>query len=91
MACLRNDQASGYIRDNWEQRNNIRLRSVCDKIIETPSIERIKEHPVVVRWKKRLGDVNDTGDRSFHTLCKTDQKNKDDFLRNLQQIEEKNL
>jgi DNA replicative helicase MCM subunit Mcm2 (Cdc46/Mcm family) len=52
MACLHNDQASGYMRDNWEQKNNIRLRSVCDKIIETPSIERIKEHPVVVRWKK---------------------------------------
>ena len=74
MACSRNDQASGYIRDNWEQKNNIRLRSVCDKIIETPSIERIKEHPVVVRWKKRVGDVNDNGDRTLTPYIKQTKK-----------------
>ena len=62
------------------------------QIVENPNIERLGEHPTVVRWKKTVGgDVGDTGDRQEDTPQKEKEKNNDENFKNLQEMKEKNL
>jgi hypothetical protein len=57
-----------YIGHVFEQKNNIKLRSICAAIVENPNIERLGEHPTVVRWKKTYGgDIGDPGDGAKDT------------------------
>jgi hypothetical protein len=89
MACVRNELADIYIGHVFEQKNNIKLRSVCTAVLESPNIERVGEHPTVVRWKKTAGgDVGDTGDSQKDTPQQPNKKNNDENL-TLQEIKEK--
>ena len=79
MACDRNELADIYIGHVFEQKNNIKLRSVCTAIVENPNIERLGEHPTVVRWKKTDGgDVGDTGDSQKDTPNQQNKKNNEE-------------
>jgi hypothetical protein len=76
MACDRNDLADIYIDHVFEQKNNIKLRSICTAILENPNIERLGEHPTVVRWKKTDGgDIGDPGDSQKDTPNQQNKKN----------------
>jgi DNA replicative helicase MCM subunit Mcm2 (Cdc46/Mcm family) len=79
MACDRNDLADIYIGHVFEQKNNIKLRSICTAILENPNIERVGEHPTVVRWKKTdVGDVDDVGDRQKDSAYQQNKKNNEE-------------
>ena len=59
--------------------------------VENPNIERLGEHPTVVRWKKTDGgDAGDTGDSQKDTPNQQNKKNNDENL-NLQEMKKKNL
>ena len=90
MACDRNELADIYIGHIFEQKNNIKLRSICTAVIENPNIERLGEHPTIVRWKKTVGgDTGDTGDSQKDTPQKEKEKNNDENFKNLQEMKEK--
>jgi hypothetical protein len=79
MACDRNDLADIYIGHIFEQKNNIKLRSICTAVLENPNIERLDEHPTVVRWKKTVGgDVGDTGDSQKDSPHQQNKKNNEE-------------
>jgi hypothetical protein len=92
QACDRSERADLYIGHVFEQKNNSKLRSICTAVIETSGIERVGEHPTKVRWiKKTVGDAGDVGDSQKYTPQQQNKKNEDDFLKNLQEIEEKKI
>jgi len=79
MTCVRKELADIYIGHVFEQKNNIKLRSICTAILENPNIERLGEHPTVVRWKKTdVGDVGDTGDSQKDSPYQQNKKNNEE-------------
>jgi DNA replicative helicase MCM subunit Mcm2 (Cdc46/Mcm family) len=52
-ATRRYDQVKLYIGKVFEQRNNKKLRNLCTKILENPSLVRISEKPTVVSWNHK--------------------------------------
>jgi hypothetical protein len=79
MACVRNELADIYIGPDFEQKNNIKLRSICTAILENPNIERLGEHPTIVRWKQTDGgDGGDPGDSQKDTFHQQNKKNNEE-------------
>jgi hypothetical protein len=41
-------------------RDNIKLRSVVDMLLNHSSVKQMQQHPIVVQWLGDIGDVSDT-------------------------------
>jgi len=58
IACEKNYQVGQYIGSILKQSGNIRLRHLCEKIIENPSVIIVQAKPTVVIWRCGQGQEN---------------------------------
>jgi hypothetical protein len=61
IACEENRQIHEYLGDKFKVRDNKKLRTIIDMLLNHGSIKQIQEHPIVLQWHG-LGDLRDPRD-----------------------------
>jgi replicative DNA helicase Mcm len=63
MACQRNEQIRNYLGNRLDIKNNWKLRTVRDMLLDNRSIKQVNDKPIILLWSEGiLSDVSDVCD-----------------------------
>ncbi len=54
MACRRDVQVRNYLGNNWSQRNNWKLRTVIDLLLNNDKVKQVSTRPLVLQWQHEV-------------------------------------